>query len=136
MNNVTAEQNNCLSTTRQTTLRFAGLCLIWAILFIAGSWALKSSQFNTPVNWLLALIPTLFGVICIINYLKVLNTDELYRKIQLDSLAIGFGTGVLAGTCYPLFNKVGLPVIGMDALVAVMIFAWITAQIIATWKYR
>jgi uncharacterized protein YacL len=75
-------------------------------LFAAG-WALTLMAvaaivaFGNPpawIGWCLAIIPALFGLLCLKAYLKLLReADEMLRRIQFEAMAVGFGTGIIVG---------------------------------------
>lgn len=124
-------------TDRKNQKHFVFLMFIWAVLFIASTWLLKGEYFDGILSYIVAILPTVVGLVGVLSYVKFLReTDELIRKIELEGLAIGFGVGVLCILGYPLLVMVGLPPISIQTAGAVMLFAWVFGQIIARRRYR
>lgn len=125
------------ATDRKNQKQFVYWAFLWAITLVAATWLLKNGHVTAPFSWLLAIIPTAFGVGGLLAYLRFLReADELVRKIELEGLAIGFGAGVLFIIGYQLLEQVGLPVISAHKIGAVMLFAWVFGQIIARRRYQ
>ena len=126
------------SQDQRNQVRFALLCLGWALSFVAALWLLRGDR-NLPAA-LLALtiaIPAAVGIAAIAAYLSFLrNTDELLRKIQLEALAIGFGVYALLSMTYPLLEAAGLLVLEVGDLFAAVLFVWGGAQLYGARRYR
>jgi hypothetical protein len=61
--------------------------------------------------------------------------DELLQKVQFESLAFGFGCGVIAGLGYPLLERAGAPAFPELMLLAMM-FGWAGRQVWSLNQYR
>ena len=57
--------------------------------------------------WALVLTPMIIGVFMVQSYVHfLLEADELIKKIHVEALAIGCGTGIVMGTGFGLFSQV------------------------------
>lgn len=57
--------------------------------------------------WVLVIAPLILGVFMVQAYIHfLLQADELIKKIHLEALAIGCGTGIIIGTGFGLFAQV------------------------------
>lgn len=109
----------------------------WGLSLIAATWLLKSDyDFSFAVQTAIALVPAVMAVVSMLVYLRYLRmADELLRKIQFEGLAFGFGVGIIIGLVYPTFELVGAPVLDLNTLVAIMMFAWAFGQIFGARRY-
>lgn len=123
---------------RRNQYWFVAWCFVWAVVFVGSSWALKSDyEFATPTNWIIALIPNLFGIGVVLAYVNFLRrADELIQKIQMEGLALGFGIGLFFGLGYQLLERAGAPPLAVDDMGLVLIGGWVLGQIIAAKRYR
>jgi hypothetical protein len=121
---------------RRRQIRFAALCLLWALSFVAANRVLKLDDLNGTVGILIAAAPSLFAVYVLFSYISMLNgMDEFMRRVQYEGLAFGFGIGIIFMTGYQLLSQVGAPQWGYKPVV-VMMFAWAAGQLLALWRYR
>lgn len=123
---------------RQNQYWFTAWILAWALSFVAAAWVLKRNpDLGGALQWLVALGPTVFGIGALLAYLRFLRmADELLQKIQLEGLAIGFGTGAIFAMGYSLFERVGAPTLDIGDMLAVMMFGWVAGQLISMRRYR
>jgi hypothetical protein len=94
------------------------------VLFVAGTFVTKRLG-PSAVGWALAVTTPIAGCIVMGAYIRFLrHADELLRKIHLESLALGFGGGLLFIFSYRLFERLGAPQIDTnDAALVMMAFA-------------
>lgn len=117
--------------------QFVYWAFLWAGSLLAAAWLLKGDYVSAPLSWLVAIVPTILGIVSMFVYLRFLReADELIRKIELEGLALGFGVGVLFLIGYPLLEQVGLPPISAQKTGAVMLFAWVFGHIFARMRYQ
>ncbi len=95
---------------------------LWAVLFLAGTAALRHGLVEAPaLCWLLALLPYIPATLALQAFLRYLReADELQRAIQLQALAFAFGCSFLLIGGYPLLERVGAPTLGADGLVVLL----------------
>jgi len=117
---------------------FVAWTFAWAATFVVAIWGLKNHREALGVGgWALALLPNIFAIGTMLAYLKFLrNADELLRRIQLEGLAIGFGTGIIFAMGYQLLERAGAPALAVDDFMLVLCGGWVAGQLIATWRYR
>lgn len=123
---------------RRNQLWFVAWTFAWAATFVVASWVLKNHREAVGVGgWALALLPNIFAIGAMLAYLKFLrNADELLRRIQLEGLAIGFGTGIIFAIGYQLLERAGAPALAVDDFMLVLCGGWVAGQLAATWRYR
>lgn len=123
---------------RRNQYRFLFWCLTWAVSFVAANWALRNnSTWSNEATWAVAIAPIVLGIPAVLAYLRFLReADELVRKIQVEGLAFGFGSGVIFAIGYQLLERAGAPELEASALVVVMMVAWTVGQLLAVSRYR
>ena len=83
---------------------------------------------------LIPLIPSAFALRAYLRYL--MRMDELGRKIQLEALAIGFGTAGMLTFAYGFLENAGFPQLSYVFVFPLMILLWGIGGIIATRRYQ
>lgn len=128
---------NLTPEARRNQRFFTGWCLAWALSFVAATWLLRFEIVTTPpLTWLVALVPTLVGLLLIRSYVRFFRSaDELMQKVHLEGLAFGFGAGFLFMTGYGLLERLGAPAMSISDPVAVIAFAWALGQLLAMRRY-
>lgn len=116
---------------------FTGWCLLWALSFVAAALLFRFEIVTAaPLTWLVALVPTLIGLLLIRSYVHFFrSTDELMQKVHLEALAFGLGAGFLFMTGYSLFERIGAPAMSVMDPVAVIAIAWALGQVLAMRRY-
>ena len=72
--------------------------MFWALGMIGVAACVAFLDLPVWLNWMLATIPAAFGLLTMKFYLKLLReADEMLRQMQLEAMAIGFGTGLIVG---------------------------------------
>lgn len=125
-------------TDRRNNLRFTIWSIVWAAALITATWIVNFFE-NLPTTaaWAIALSPNVFAIGALIAYLRFLRmTDELQRKIQIEGLAIGFGTGWIFAIGYLVLQAVGAPELPVTAMIIVMTGGWILGTLLATRHYQ
>ena len=90
-----------------------------------------------PIAWALALVPIVLGIGSIRAFLRYLReADEFTRKVQLEGIAIGFGSGFLFGMGYHTLEMFGAPPLPMIASVVPMGFGWALGSLFVASRYR
>lgn len=123
---------------RRNNRRFTVWCLAWAAALIGATWIVDSyDSVVGPIAWLVALSPNIFAIGALVAYLRYLRmADEMQRRIQVEGLAIGFGTGWIFTIGYLVLQSAGAPAIPLTAIILVMTAGWIVGNIIAVRHYR
>lgn len=117
--------------------RFTIWCLAWAIAIVAATFLIKSfDSMPTALAWGLALVPNLLALGALVSYLRLLRmTDEMQRKIHVEGLAVGFGTGWIFALGYLVLEAVGAPELSVTAMVLVMTGGWMLGTFLAVRHY-
>ncbi len=123
---------------RRNQYRFIAWLMAWAVSFLAATWTLQANLgLSSPVSWLVAVAPNVFGIGALFAYLRFLRmADELLRKIQLEGLALGFGAGVVFAVGYQLLDRAGAPQLQVSDPVVVMMVGWALGQLLGMRRYR
>lgn len=123
---------------RRNNARVVLGAVIWAICLLAASYLIRHEVLpDGAIEWLVALVPTIAGIVVLILYSRYLReTDELQREIQLKALALGFGAGWIALAGYPLLERLGAPVIDAGVYVLVMAVFFTIGNVLGWRRYR
>ncbi len=125
------------ATDRANNRRFNRLSLLWAASLIACSALVGGVEMPTALKWVVALTPNLFAIMTLRGYLKVLRmTDEMMRRIHLEGLAVGFGTGYIFVIGYLLAEHAGAPPLNLAVLTLVMTAGWVWGNLRAMRSYQ
>ncbi len=137
-NNANPVIPDCTGVPPRVRKQFLLVTLVWAISFVGATAALRFiPQLSIAVKLMVALVPVAFAALAVRGYLTYLHqADELTRKIQLEALAIAFGSGLGVATLYPLFERLGAPEAGLTELSMVLIFSWVLANIWGQRRYK
>jgi len=140
MNQVKPPENGYESRTRKNVIRL----FCWN-----GAWGAATALmvFGPKVLWNKGLVFTLLavgldvavGVGMILankNYLEEL--DELQRKVQLNSMAITLGVGLIAGVPFSVMDSYHVIPFHADITYLLMLMAltFMVSNLYGTWRYR
>jgi hypothetical protein len=122
---------------RANQYRFLGWTAAWGVSFAAATFAMTRGFVPAgAAAWAVAVVPLVPGILALRAYLRFLRmSDELLRKIQFESLAFGFGCGVIAGVGYPLLERAGAPEFP-ELVLLVMMLGWSFGQLWGLHRYR
>ena len=123
---------------RRNNRRFTFWCLAWAAALIGATWIVETyDSLAGPIAWLVALSPNVFAFGALVAYMRFLRmADEMQRRIQIEGLAIGFGTGWIFAIGYLVLQSAGAPEVPLTAIIVVMTAGWIVGNVIAVRHYR
>ena len=119
-------------------LRIFNVWIIAAALsFAIATLLIKARYVDTGVlGWGLALLTLGLSILAFRSYLVFLRgADELLRRIQLEGLALGFGSGAVFMLSYRLFERLGAPKLDSGDPFVVMAVFWAIGQFIAMRRY-
>ena len=103
------------------------------ILLSRWIWHDVNGRWQTVVA-LLPMIPAVFVFVSIVGYL--LATDELVRRVAVDSLALAGGATALVAVTYGLLEGDGLPRPSAWWTYGVFMVSWIISSYFAWRRYR
>jgi len=109
------------------------LAYVIVILLSRGMWHTANAPWNTVVA-LLPMIPAVFVFVSIVRYL--LATDELVRRIAVDSLALAGGATALIAVTYGLLEGAGLPRPSAWWTYAAFMASWIVSGYFVRRRYQ
>lgn len=124
-------------TDRANNKRFSIWCIAWAIAIVAATWVLKNLEgLPASLAWIIALAPNLLALGALVSYLRLLRmADEMQRKIHVEGLAVGFGTGWIFALGYLALEAAGAPELSVTTMVLVMTGGWMLGTVLATRHY-
>jgi hypothetical protein len=95
------------------------------------------NDLDESVQIIIVLVPTIPGIWFLISLGRAIaSLDELQRRIQLESIAIGFGISAMVVLTYGLLGMVGVPQAGWIYVPVVMVFGWFLGKMWTLWRYR
>jgi hypothetical protein len=104
------------------------------VIFLSrGLWDVANAPWKTVIA-LLPMIPAVFVFVSIVRYL--LATDELVRRIAVDSLALAGGATALMAVTYGLLEGDGLPRPSAWWTYAAFMASWIVAGYFVRRRYQ
>lgn len=72
----------------------------------------------------------------LVSYLRLLRmTDEMQRKIHVEGLAVGFGTGWIFAIGYLALEAAGAPELPVVTMIMVMTVGWMVGTFLAVRHY-
>lgn len=118
--------------------RRINLWLLAAMLAYLGATAALRWRESIPgaLPWLLTGLTLVLAIQAIRVYLVFLRgADELLRRIQMEALALGFGSGAVFSLLYPLLERLGAPELDGHATAVVMLLSWSAGSWLGTRRY-
>jgi len=124
-------------TDQANNKRVSYWCIAWAIAIVGVTWLLKNVDgMPGPLAWMLALAPNVLALGALVSYLRLLRmTDEMQRKIHVEGLAVGFGTGWIFALGYLALEAAGAPELSVTTMVLVMTGGWMLGTFLAVRHY-
>ena len=90
-----------------------------------------------PIKTFVAVAPLIPATFALFAYLRfVARMDELGRRIQLESLAFGFGAAGMLTFAYGFLENAGFPQLSYIWVFPSMIALWGVGGAIASYRYR
>jgi predicted ABC-type exoprotein transport system permease subunit len=126
-----------LSRDRRNMRRFLLWTFLGAVAHVGAALLVRHrSALPAAMPWLAIVAAALvyaFAVRCYLVYLR--ETDELKRRIEIESLAVGFGVGAVLGLVAPLAVKLSVTWLDSSVICTVMLFAWAIASVVGYRRY-
>src|ERR1051325_3808795 len=108
-------------------MRSFNVWMISAMLLFSATTILLGERFliGGPLAWLLIAATMTLLTGAVFAYIRFLReSDELLRKINMESLALAFGIGLVFMIGWRLAERVGAPHLDVDDPIIVMLLAW------------
>jgi hypothetical protein len=124
---------------RRYYVEFAAAMAAYVAVILLRHWLLHGPMRQADARWqlpvaLLPLIPTLFVFAAIVRLVR--RTDELFRRICIESLALAGGATALAAVTYGLIEGGQLPRLSAWWTYATFMVAWLVAISFVRRQYR
>lgn len=124
---------------RRYVIEFSASMVGYAGIMLLRNWLLAGLMRDAPQAWQLAValtpfIPAVFIFAAIVRLVRA--TDELYRRICIDSLAIAGGATALLALTYGLIESDRFPHLSAWWTYAAFMVAWLIAQLFVRRQYR
>jgi hypothetical protein len=117
------------------------LWLCAAVLVYLGATAALRWRASMPgslawLPWLLVGCASILAILATRSYLVFLRAaDELLRRVQTEAMALGFGAGAVFSLLYPLFERLGAPVLAGEMTAVVMMISCAAGAWLGTRRY-
>ena len=129
---------HALATPRdRRNLRRVNLALfVWAVVYVGGTALVRFGAVEGVVPWVIASAAFFMAILAIRRFVLFLReADELLRLVQLEGLALGFGSGFVFMTTWRLLERAGAPRLDVaDPLLAMCLF-YVLGQFFAARRY-
>ena len=124
---------------RRYILEFGASMTAYVAVVWVRNWLLYRPMHHASERWqiavaLLPFIPVVFVFAAVVRLLR--GTDELYRRIIVDSLAIAGGATALLAVTYGLIESDHFPHLSAWWTYSTFMVAWIVAQFFVRRRYR
>jgi len=124
-------------TDRVNNRRVTQFSMLWALAIVGAAWVVKFTTLPDVLKWGIALTPNLLAILVLRSYLKFLRmTDEMWRRIHTEGLAVGFGVSYLFVIGYLVAQGAGAPPLDLTYFVLVMTAGWLVGNIMAMKHYQ
>ena len=122
---------------RANNKRLSLWSMVWAFAIIAATAVVAGTELPAALSWSIVLAPNLVALMTMRSYLTFLRmTDEMQRRVQIEGLAVGFGTGWGFTIGYVVAEAAGAPPLNLSVLVLIMTGGWLTGNWIAMRRYQ
>jgi hypothetical protein len=105
---------------------YAAVCLFWMFHGASGHWRIAIA--------LLAMVPAVFVFAAIVRW--ILHTDEMFRRITVESLALSGGATALIALTYGLLEGAGFPKQSAMWIYTIFMIGWIVASFFVRRRYK
>jgi hypothetical protein len=113
-----------------------GVAMVWYVIVVLASISFVGSV-GQPIKTFVAVAPLIPATFALFAYLRfVARMDELGRRIQLESLAFGFGAAGMLTFAYGFLENAGFPQLSYIWVFPLMIALWGIGGAIASYRYR
>ena len=104
------EKKNYNTQIKKNTINLAIYTALWVVsLAIATFGPMFLWEGNKTLTFIGVIVNAIFGVLMILANVKHMNgLDELQKKIQLESMGIALGVGIVGGLTYSLLDTTDL----------------------------
>jgi hypothetical protein len=127
---------------RRNQLRLLVWTFAWALGFTAAAQTVKGNLSGVGLEveggmvWVVAVLPNVLAVGVLLAYLRLLRmADELTRLIQLQALAVGFGSWFFYRMAWDVLETAGArPPNDWDLLAGVLGMS--CGMVYSAWRYR
>lgn len=125
-------------TDRRNLRRFNLWAFVWMTVWLAVTFLIRIQIVVAgPLAYALVLLTAVLGILAIRSYVHFLRqADELLSKIQLESLALGFGASAVFMVAYRLCERLGAPRLDAASPLVVMVVVWAVSQLLVARRYR
>jgi len=118
------------------SIRYAAWCLVWAISLTISDYGVEQGLVYESLKWPVTLFPAVLALWVFYQYfIWYSSVDELTRKIQLESLALGFAAGLFILILFMCLENVGISDPGLNELFAIFAVSHVAAQLLRSVSY-
>ena len=125
--------------TRRYFVEFSAAMVAYVVVITLSRWLLRGPLQHAGDRWQIAIavlpvIPVLCLLVAVVRLLR--GTDELYRQICVDSLAIAGGATALIAVTYGLIEGDRVPHLSAWWTYVTFMTAWLIATFFVRRRYR
>lgn len=107
------------------------------LLFMAATLLIDGKFIPAAAGWVLVAATAAVMLAAMRSYMIFLRqADELLRKVHLESLAFGFGAGIVVMMSYRLCERLGAPKLDVNDAALVMLVTWVGGQWFGARRYQ
>ncbi len=125
--------------TKKNHIRLIGWVFVWSLTMVLADKAELYEWYSSEVISILAIVTNaIIGIGMIVVFMRFLKElDELQRKIQLDSLALSMGIGLVGSFSYSLLVTAKFILdVEISDIIFLMLFAYVVGIIVGQVRYR
>lgn len=113
-----------------------GWVLAWQVVFVLAAEAIERWEPSVRLLWAVIAVPTVVGLGAIEIYRRfVMGADELQRRIQLHSMAVGFGFAIIGSELFELLAQGTMTELPHVATMVVAVAAYVVSVLVLTRHY-
>ena len=139
MEKLKTDSNDWIARTNKNTIRLIGWVFVWTLTMVLADKAELYEWYSSELISILAIvINAIIGIGMIVVFMQFLKElDELQRKIQLDSLALSMGIGLVGSFSYSLLVTAKFIIDAeISDIILLMILTYVVGIIVGQVRYR
>lgn len=118
-------------------IRYLALAGVLFFASLLAAFYLIDQQRTGSFSMAIALFPSLLGALFVLTLGYAISTlDELQRRIQLETIAVGFGITAVIALTVGMLRLAGVPQPDWILLAPIMAVAWLVGKLWTRWRYR
>ena len=130
-----------MAATSSWRARLTRPVFLWWVLAwtteVTVEWLFKRGGLHSPARLLLAFVPVPLWIFFVVAFVRaVRRMDELQQQIYLQALSVAFGLALALALVFAGLERSGIYRAAWSDVVSSLMFLWVIAYILASWRYR